>query len=65
MKQIIKHGHAQYRATCPFCECEFTFEHIDLENNGRSWDYYEWVTCPECRQRIEIEDRKTYAFHTT
>lgn len=63
MKQIIKHGHAQYRITCPFCECIFTFEDEDIEDNGCQWDYEEWLICPECGRPITILSRQEHKFH--
>ena len=44
MIKVIKHGHAQYKMTCKYCECIFTFEDSDIENNGSQRDWEEWVT---------------------
>ena len=33
MIKVIKHGHAQYKMICKYCECVFTFEDSDIENN--------------------------------
>lgn len=44
MIKVIKHGHAQYKMTCRYCECVFTFEDSDIENNGSQRDWEEWVT---------------------
>ena len=50
MIKVIKHGHEQYRATCKYCECIFSFEDEDIQNSGCQWDWYEWITCPECHK---------------
>ena len=60
MKQIIKHGHAPYKATCPLCGCIFTFEDEDIENNHCQWDYEEWLSCPECEQHITVINRADF-----
>ena len=31
MIKVIKHGHAQYKMICKYCECVFTFEDSDIE----------------------------------
>ena len=54
MIKVIKHGHAQYKMTCKYCECVFTFEDSDIENNGSQRDWEEWVTCPECHRHNEF-----------
>ena len=58
MITIIKHGHAQYNLTCKFCECVFTFEDEDIENNGSLRDWSEWIVCPECNRQNEIYSRE-------
>ena len=30
MIKVIKHGHAQYKMTCKYSECVFTFEDSDI-----------------------------------
>ena len=32
MIKVIKHGHPQYKLTCKFCGCVFTFEDEDIKN---------------------------------
>lgn len=63
MIKIIKHGHAQYKATCKYCECIFSFEDEDIQNSGCQWDWYEWVTCPECHRTNELSSRNAFKFH--
>ena len=63
MIKIIKHGHAQYKATCKYCECIFSFEDQDIQNNGCQWDWCEWVICPECHRQTEISNRSAFKFY--
>ena len=35
MIKIIKHGHEQYRTTCEYCECVFSFEDEDIQSSSR------------------------------
>lgn len=46
MIKIIKNGKKEFRAICPFCGCEFTYEQEDL--NGTSF-----INCPECNAIME------------
>ena len=63
MIKVIKHGHAQYRMTCKYCECVFTFEDSDIENNGCQWDWSQWITCPECHRDNDIENKSVFKNH--
>ena len=63
MIKIIKHGHAQYKATCEYCECVFSCEDEDIQNSGCQWDWYEWITCPEKKKKNEISSRSAFKFH--
>jgi len=63
MIKIIKHGHAQYKATCKYCECIFSFEDSDIQNNGCQWDWCEWIICPECHRQNDISSRSAFKFH--
>lgn len=47
MIKIIKEGIKEFRATCPFCHCEFTYEIEDL--------YVDIVTCPCCGAMLEAK----------
>lgn len=60
MIKIIKHGHAQYKMTCEYCECIFTFEDSDIKNNECLWDPVEWVTCPECHRHNKLTTRSAF-----
>ena len=62
MIKVIKHGHEQYRATCKYCECVFSFEDEDIRNNGSQRDWEEWITCPECNRKNEIPNRSAFKF---
>lgn len=63
MIKVIKHGHAQYKMTCKYCECVFTFEDSDIENNGSQRDWEEWVTCPECHWHNELTTRSAFKYY--
>ena len=60
MVKVIKHGHEQYRMTCRFCECIFSFEDADIKTSGDQRDWCEWIYCPECKRLNDIERRETY-----
>lgn len=50
MKNIIGHGYLKTKkAVCPYCDCEFTFNITDIDNNfaGPS------LSCPLCNGTIE------------
>lgn len=64
MIKVIKHGHAQYKLTCEFCECIFTFEDSDIKNNGCQRDWSEFIACPECGRNNEIHSRKQIENHS-
>jgi len=63
MIKIIKHGHEQYRMTCKYCECLFSFEDEDIKSNGSQRDYEEWINCPECGRNNNISIRSRFEFH--
>ena len=63
MIKILKHGHAQYKMTCKYCECVFTFEDVDIHNNASQRDWREWVNCPDCSKSNDIPNRSTFKFH--
>lgn len=65
MIKIIKHGHEQYRMTCKYCECLFSFEDEDIKDNGNQRDYEEWINCPECGRDNNIPIRSRFEFHPT
>jgi hypothetical protein len=55
MIKIIKQGKIR-TATCPKCECVFSYEKEDIEY-GDQRDYYEHVICPCCQNRISVMNR--------
>lgn len=63
MIKVIKSGHAQYKMTCKYCECIFSFEDNDIENTGCQWDWSEWIVCPECHRENEIVTRSAYKYY--
>lgn len=66
MKEILKHGkNWKVRIgilTCPKCECEFAFDHVeDVEYTSAADSFIDddcdyvsspYVTCPECGNHI-------------
>lgn len=64
MIKVIKHGHAQYKITCHYCECIFSFEDEDIRNNGCQRDWVEWITCPECGKDNDIKNRSSIQYLT-
>lgn len=62
MIKIIKHGHVQYRMTCEFCDCLFSFEDSDIKFSGNQRDWIEYIECPECGHEIDIVNRAFYKF---
>ena len=55
MTEIIKHGIAKFKITCPICGCEFTYERTDVE---RFPGQKPKVKCPDCEEWIP---HKTFA----
>lgn len=51
MKEIIKPGKMavkiKYSNTCPYCQCEYTYEEEDVFSDYSS-TATAYVTCPEC-----------------
>ena len=64
MIKIIKHGHAQYKMKCEYCECIFTFEDSDIHVSGDQRDWCEWIDCPECHRSLTIISREKYKNHS-
>lgn len=54
---IIKHGKATFKAVCPICGCEFTYQSEDLKEDIFHNHY---VECPDCKNSVshEYEDKK-------
>ena len=65
MITIIKHGHPRYKMTCRYCECQFTFEDIDIHSNDAPNDYIEWIDCPDCGRFNQILERSEYKYIET
>ena len=63
MIKIIKHGHPPYLMTCRYCQCQFTFEDVDVHTNDKPEDYIEWIDCPECKRFNQIFNRAEYYYH--
>ena len=50
--KIIKHGKESFKATCPICGCEFSYQAEDLKED-RFHNHY--VECPDCKQIVSHE----------
>ena len=57
--KIIKHGKETFKAVCPICGCEFSYQAEDLRED-RFRNHY--VECPDCKQIVshEYELKKKY-----
>ena len=53
MIEIITPGHNKYRAFCPICQCIFTYEIPDLNQNKA-------VPCPMCD--TEVAHSKSFPY---
>lgn len=56
MIKIIKPGKIMV-ATCPKCDCVFSYENEDIER-GDQRDPYKEVVCPCCAKRIDLDAYK-------
>ena len=50
--KIIKHGKEAFKAVCPICGCEFSYQAEDLKED-RFHNHY--VECPDCKQIVSHE----------
>ena len=55
MINVIKHGKETFKAVCPICGCEFTYQAEDLKEDCFHNHY---VECPDCKQAV------SYAYET-
>ena len=61
MIKVIKMGkvnqeHTHYQ-TCPYCECEYSYDDCDIINNTVNYNYImKYVTCPCCGAMNYIND---------
>ena len=57
MITVIKHGKETFKAVCPICGCEFTYQAEDLKEDCFHNHY---VDCPDCKQVVihEYEAKK-------
>lgn len=57
MITVIKHGKETFKAVCPICGCEFTYQAEDLKEDCFHNHY---VECPDCKQAVShaYEDKK-------
>jgi len=49
MINVIKHGKETFKAVCPICGCEFTYQAEDLKEDCFHNHY---VDCPDCKQAV-------------
>lgn len=52
MITVIKHGKETFKAICPICGCEFTYQSEDLKEDCFHNHY---VDCPDCKQAVSHE----------
>ena len=50
--KVIKHGKETFKAVCPICGCEFSYQAEDLKED-RFHNHY--VECPDCKQIVSHE----------
>ena len=50
--KVIKHGKETFKAVCPVCGCEFSYQAEDLKED-RFHNHY--VECPDCKQVVSHE----------
>lgn len=57
MKLVLKHGNRFYLKICPYCNCEFLYQHNDvsLELNSKNNMYMPTINCPECNNLLEAD----------
>ena len=58
LKEGKKHSQLFYKATCPFCQCEFIYDDVEVRLIGTS---HRIVNCPCCYQHIAVYQ---YGFDT-
>ena len=47
--KIIKHGKETFKAACPICGCEFSYQAEDLKED---LFHNHYVECPDCKQTV-------------
>ena len=50
--KVIKHGKETFKAVCPICGCEFSYQAEDLKEDCFHNHY---VECPDCKQVVSHE----------
>ena len=50
--KVIKHGKETFKAVCPICGCEFSYQSEDLKED-RFHNHY--IECPDCKQIVSHE----------
>lgn len=50
--KVIKHGKETFKAVCPICGCEFSYQAEDLREDSFHNHY---VECPDCKQIVSHE----------
>ena len=58
MSEIIKTPH--YYIRCPLCGCHFAFELEDFTNKGSGYLYKDYISCPYCKQTIQVRNTDTH-----
>lgn len=50
--KVTKHGKETFKAVCPICGCEFSYQVEDLKEDHFHNHY---VECPDCKQTVPHE----------
>lgn len=56
MKYVLKHGNMFYIKVCPYCNCEFLYQHIDISLESKNNMYIPMINCPECHNVLEADE---------
>lgn len=54
MIEIIRKAPKQ-RVECGRCKSLLAYAHDDVQINQNQYDYYTFIVCPECGNRIEVD----------
>lgn len=60
MITVIKHGNKTFKAVCPICGCEFTYQDEDLNEDIF---HNHNVICPDCGRHIPHDEQKNRALN--
>ena len=70
MIKIIKHGQKEFNCVCPWCGCEFTYEHEDIKTEiigevigeiTYSHGSTSYVVCPNCKYHCRVPGKTNWS----